>query len=617
MLARLGFVTRLGLQIQDRQQTCGGYPGLVYFRGLVSTPDPSKLVEVSIPPTSRLEIRRSAAPQVMRDRATHPCASGKWIPFTYTDLELLPGVSDRFVHRCVVSVAGAPVWVTFSCPRNSAIALLVRVFRELRHDVDGVSVPLVVNPDAWAMARSYLAYFLPSFLDPHREVMPFFDWLNSMESRRRPPLLAAFQLYAKTGWLQKYGKISAFLKVENGPAFSKDQQGLLPQSYSAPRLIQAPHDVSHVIAGPRIKPCLKLLKKDWTYSAPIFYASTTPVELHKWLQYGVARHNKDDLTVFWSDFTMYDSSFRSVHWDFVESLYGSLRCDFAFREVLRHWRQPRGTCGDFRYQTGDMNASGRDDTAFANGVLNGFASFLSAAAAWYGVELLSLTARQVRSFAKFCKLAVCGDDSLGFLPALSLEHRLRFIRAFRKNLATFGFKAKAFASSRLVDAVFLAHRPTLVGKNWFWGKTVGRAIFKLGWQSEIKGDVMAWLTGVCDMHQLCSKHVPVLYDFADAWSVARGGFKRTPVVFDQHRPWDWMTAGLDVPNYDQSTLLSLAEAYSVVRDAATGSFEPCDVALTVDDILSCIAYVRHMLRFGAPVCLDHWVLRHMVWVDEQ
>jgi hypothetical protein len=492
----------------------------------------------------------------------------------------------------------------------------VRVFRQLIVEVDGVEQELHHDPLAWTTAGKMLSLLLPSFTDPHRYEMDYGEWEESMPTNRRVPLRQAKVLLDEGGWRPKYGYINAHLKVECGPMFSKDKHGIREADFSAARLIQAPHDVAHVIAGPKIKPCLKMLKQDWNYQAPIFYASTKPVELLKWLQYGVAMAESNDLTVFWSDFTMYDCSFRDVHWDFVESLYGSLRKDPLFSKVLKAWRRPRGTCGDFRYQSGVMNASGRDDTAFGNGVLNGFASFLSAAAAWYGIEIRALTVKLCTSFANICKLAVCGDDSLGFLPGLPIEKRLAFIVAFRKNLAKFGFKAKAFASNRLVDGVFLAHRPVQTRKGWFWGKTIGRAFYKLGTQSTLVGDPLAWLTGVTDMHAICSKHVPILFDACHAWSSSRAKHKRTPIVIDPYRPWEWPNHGLEVPNYDDLTIDCICKAYSVHKDICTGNLEPTDVTIVPDDIKSCIAYVNDMLGRAAPCVLDHWVLRHMIWVDE-
>jgi hypothetical protein len=583
--------------------------GLVYMRGLCSNPDPGKWSEVNVDLEGGcyLKIRRSVAPLALRSRPHCEFCSTKWIVFNKDDFKLLPHQSsDRFVHRCVISVAGAPCWVTFSCLVNVAAALLLRVFRELG---------IVVDPKVWSFAKSLIPQLLPSFANPTRLIMPTDQWILSMESRRRKPLEAAAALLLLTGWCFKYSKIKAFLKTENGPAFSKDGNGLLPISWTVPRLIQAPHDVAHVIAGPRIKPCISMLKKDWHWQAPIFYASTKPVYLQKWLDRALA-HNSD-YTVFWSDFSMYDSSFRSVHWDFVESLYGELRNEPLFRVVLEAWRRPAGTCGDFKYRGGVCNASGRDDTAFANGVLNGFASLLSACAAWFGVSVLSLTRTMVLRFSSLCILAVCGDDMLGFLPPLTLNKRLAFVEALKKNFAAFGFRAKAFASDRAVDAVFLAHRPVRVAGRWSWAKTIGRAVYKLGWQSEIKGDPLAWFTGVCDMHCLCSKHVPILFDICDAFSKARGACKRTPVLIDDNRPWEWMTAGLDLSHYDDDTVFDVCAAYSVAKNPALGCLSPTDTKLLPSDLLDCVSYVRKMCSKGVPCVLDHWVLRHMVWVDEQ
>lgn len=264
-----------------------------------------------------------------------------------------------------------------------------------------------------------------------------------------------------------------------------------------------------------------------------------------------------------------------------------------------------------------MNASGRDDTAFANGVLNGMASYISYCASWYKIRAREVTADLCLAFANVIRLAVCGDDSIAFLPCMSGEARSSFVARLRENIASFGFKAKAFASNRIVDAVFLGHRPVRVAGRYFWSRTIGRALFKLGWQAETKGDGAAWMTGIMDMHKICSPHVPILSDIAECWVQAHNGAKRTPVKLDPNKPWEWMTRGLSLPRYDQQTLEDLALAYSVYRDAERGDLVPTCVSVTAQDIQDCITHVRMYAATGLPHVLDHWVLKHMVWVDEQ
>jgi hypothetical protein len=96
------------------------------------------------------------------------------------------------------------------------------------------------------------------------------------------------------------------------------------------------------------------------------------------------------------------------------------------------------------------------------------------------------------------------------------------------NLKLFGFVPKLFTSDRLEDCVYLGMRPYPTKSGWLWGKTIGRATYKLGWVT-IKGDqdLMALMTGIADMHALCSRHVPVLSDIARKIVELRRGAKRT------------------------------------------------------------------------------------------
>ena len=265
-----------------------------------------------------------------------------------------------------------------------------------------------------------------------------------------------------------------------------------------------------------------------------------------------------------------------------------------------------------------MNASGRDDTALANAILNGFAMLLSATAAWYNIPLVNVTPEMADHFGReIAKISICGDDALGFLPSLSAVQRQAFVARLRANLQTFGFVAKAFASDRFHDAVYLGHRPLIVSGKWVWGRTIGRCIYKLGWQSEIKGDPCAYMTGVMDMHLSCNPHVPIVADLARCFNRHREGLKRTPVIKDPHKPWEWMSENLRLPPYDEDTLRCVAEAYSVRRDATRGDLVAAETAMTVSDVKEAIAHIHKTLTSSQATVLDHWVLRQMVWLDEQ
>ncbi len=444
--------------------------------------------------------------------------------------------------------------------------------------------------------------------------MTILQWWESMPSNRRTPLWNAVCLYAQHGFTKKFSKIAAFLKGEMGPAFSKQVDNLASLEHSCPRLIQAPHDVTHVIVGPKVKPMLGWLKKDWDYDGGLFYGSREPIALQVWLDLSVQAF--PDGIVIWVDYSMYDNSYSPDHWDFMYRLYGELMSDPEFAAVMHAWEKPLGRVRCFRYRGRSMNASGRDDTALANGVLNGLAISVSLAATWYRMDVMEVEMHHVKHILTTFRASVCGDDSIIFGPSMVRQVRLDFVNLLSANISCFGFEAKAFSSDRFFDAVYLGHRPLPVAGRWYWSKTVGRAIYKLGYQMGVVGDPAAHLHGVMKMHSICSPHVPILGDIACAYLKLAQGTKISHVRFDENKPWTWMTMHVNPGCYSQDTLLGLAQAYSVRRDLTRMDLVPFDIAVTVPDIVDCQNYIHSAVVRGVS-SLDHWVLERMILVDEQ
>jgi len=295
---------------------------------------------------------------------------------------------------------------------------------------------------------------------------------------------------------------------------------------------------------------------------------------------------------------MFDNTHSVESWDFLEALYwsaGIIGVDFW--KVMDVWRRPSGRIGPMKYRARVMNASGRDDTALANGILNGFATYLSACAAFLQKPLLELTPLDVRGLFGKISLSVCGDDSIGALPLLSEEEMASFTDRMNGNISMFGFEAKLEHSSKLSDAVYLAMRPYPVGGKWFWGKTIGRAVYKMGWVQLNEGrDPMAHITGIAEMHVLCSSHVPILSDMARKIVELRQAAKRTAPRVDENRPWEWTLKG--VAPYDRSTLEAVASAYKV----------------RVEEVLSAIDRIAAIERL--PCVLDHPFLIRAIITDD-
>lgn len=584
--------------------TC--YPGIVRVQGEQYPPSEKKWKSVSL---EGGKVCFSRPLHMLTQQARATCSQQEELH----DPSILPSLRRPNPKRWCLALAGigcsgARPMVSANTDYNRAKALFGRVYRMPATHAWGVGP----KPGVWEWADRFVDLLLPGFKEGHR-AMSVEEWIDSMPSNRRAPLRRANQTLERTGWKVGYGKFTAFVKTELLPGFSKDRHGLVPMREMLDRLIQGPHDAAHCIAGKWLKPMVQKLKKYWTSDSPIFYGSTSPEHLHKWLNDTLLANSG---WYFWCDFSMFDNTHSEPSWAFMERLYGAAKSDPLFRKVLRAWLRPHGRIGPFTYWARVMNASGRDDTALANGVLNGFATYCSVAAAWLNVPLQSLTPELLTRAMSHIKLSVTGDDSLGRVPEMSDEQAACFRERVNANIAQFGFEAKFMMSRNLYDAVYLGMRPYPVHVDgrvrWFWGKTIGRSTYKMGWVTlDKQRDLMAHITGIADMHRLCSSHVPVLSDLAEKILELRQGMKRTPVRRDPNREWEWPYQSN--AKYSAETLQAVADMYS--KRAVPGiDMEPHDVVVTVSDVQELIDTIRGIRRL--PCVVDHWLWRHMVWCDD-
>jgi len=525
----------------------------------------------------------------------------KYSDFERDDLEKLKAYqpdNKRQLSLAGFGCSGCSPMLSAKTTYNQAKALLGRAFR----------TPKVSGPAAGVF--EWLDQFIPVLL-PEFEAksLEFEDWLRTMPSKRRKPLSDAHVEYLRTGWQQKYAEFTAFVKQEALPDFSKDDFGIAKMVEMLDRLIQGPSDATHTIAGPILKPLVQKLHEIWHGQNCLFYGSVGPQALHEWLQRLVVKAG----VFIWCDYAMYDNTHSEASWAFMERLYKRSAGDAPdFYRVMAAWRQPSGKIGPFKYKARVMNASGRDDTALANAVLNGFAAYLSACAAWLDVPLMSLTPAMVSACKSDIIMSVCGDDSLGSIPDCTQERREKFCKDMAANIAMFGFEAKLQASTKLYDSVYLGQRPYPTEKGWFWGKTIGRSTYKMGWLIDDKQDLMAHLTGIADMHVLCSAHVPVLSDLAQTIVRLRQKAKRTPVKLDPNRPWEW-TFKSGVP-YDQKTLEAVVSIYNCRRTATTSELSVVDTSITMGEVLGLIEEIQGIQQL--PYVIRSPVWERMIWVDD-
>lgn len=568
--------------------TC--YPGLVYVRGQQVQADRKKMATVSLD-GGKVMLN---TPKLSESKPEFVDTTKKYKRFEVADMEKLKRYQPDegpFTHVLAgIGCSGARPMVSCRSHYNCAKALLGRVFRKAPARAWGNGP----RPGVWKKAWHFVDLLFPGGLRAEEMSVP--DWIQSMPSRRRAPLQRAWLRLEQTGWKSSYESFQAFVKSELLPAFSKAPNGeLLPLKAIIDRLIQGPMDEAHCVMGPKLKALVKELKKCWSYQNHIFYASGGPEGLHQFLQEKLV---DGEHQYFWCDFSMYDNTHSYDSWRFMEKLYRRAGIvDDLFWRIFEAWKTPSGKIGPFKYQARIMNASGRDDTALANAVLNGVATTLSVVAALAGKELLSLTKGDLLRWREHFSLSVCGDDSLGSLPPFSASEMATLRQRISSNLAEFGFEAKLETSPRLEDAVYLGMRPYPTKSGWFWGKTIGRSTYKMGW-AIVKGtrDIMAHITGIADMHVRCSSHVPILSDLAERIVDLRAGMKRTPPILDENRPWEWtQCSGV---RYDEVTLLSVAETYGV----------------TVSELQELITQIRSLKRL--PAVIDNPTWRRMVWCDD-
>lgn len=547
-----------------------------------------------------IRIRATAVPQIPNPKGR------KWLELTEKHLPLLSlgECSTKPVARLTgPAISGCYPMINSGTNYTYLTIVLCRLCRPLPPCASGI----------WDFVALFKDLLTPNHRNPPPR-MSDADFLAGVEPRRRMAIKGAQELWIKTGWRPKYGRFKAFKKTEKVPGFWKKFQLTGKADYLLARMINGPHDVVHVRLGPWMKPMLNWLKSMWGPEDPYFYAAATPTKLHKWLQ-RLVRFGPG--LYVWGDISQCESSITGPLQDFVESFYWHFINEPEIRDILDAIRSPSGTIGDIKFQAREMNGSGRPDTSLMTTLCVGFAFVLSLTAAWNGIPLRNVTEGIMLDFFPHTVMAGCGDDNLSVVASRGRERDAQVLVDLRSNMAELGFKIKAFASYKLQDCVFLAHRPLPVNGVWYWMKTHGRCLYKLGWQEGIKGDPRAYMNGV--MLQLKSTTcAPILLDIANAWLEQNAGAKVTLPQPDPNKPWEEM-GKINPGYYADDTVAALAEAYSHMKDAKLrDDLDTQDVYITPQDVRFCIQEVVGTIvsAGGIPCVLDHWLLRHMVYEDE-
>lgn len=562
-LNKYGAMTVTGRSVQQRLQVGPCYPGVVRLEGVIKRPKKSKWDRVDLT-RGRLQY---IDPNGLKHEVTDPTFKH------YPDPKYEPQWETELVG---IGIDGCYPMVSAKCATNQQKAVIGRMFSKPKHEPLESSYEVLERLD------------LCPNLDG--EAWSHMEWYSSLPSGKKREMLRWINIYLTEHINKKYSQFSSFVKSEHLCGFNQESYPFWEEvDEFIDRLINAPCPGTHVVAGRHIKPKLKRLKKHWHSDATPYYGGNTPEQDHHFLQ----RLSQCE-SWFWTDFTSYDNSYTDLVWDYIERNAYSDVLDPDFWTVMKYWRKPQGKIGPFIFQAPTMNASGRDDTALANALINGLMQQICIAAAYNQVPVTAVTATLIHKMREDFVVGVCGDD---MIAGTKVQLPLNFAKDLCDAYATFGFEAKYASSEVLEHAIFLGNRPVKTSSGWFWGRTIGRAAYKLGWVKLPCGDTQAINHGTHDQLLRTFPHVPVLADIARQVCELQKGKKLSVGQEDVHAPWKkQLTPGW----YDSEALESTVKAYNN--------------GFSVTELLDCIHHIQQVVRL--PAIISHPVLDVMMAVDD-
>lgn len=497
-----------------------------------------------------------------------------------------------------VGIDGATPFVTAGGVRPLVEAIAYRVFKDLSVPDKAGNVRQVPDRAAYARAKALMPGLLPRLWWDRVYPTTIIDWINNMQCRRRrAALMRTLLQWKRDGYIlpQDWRFIKAFVKGENLPSVGTSDEWwysgeILPNGarYVA-RLIQAPHDVTHLIAGPYLRKLTSRLKEEWHSSNWLFYGSVPPEQLDHWLN-----THRNAVSWFWSDYTAFDATYSPESWDLIETLYRRVFEGFEmghFWDVIEAWRSPKGKMHlrkdnvTVEYEGDVCNCSGRDDTALANALLNGVVLAISFTAALYGCDVTAVQDWMLQGASSQVAITIVGDDSLAACYFDVRDYQAQI----EQNIRRFGLIVKAESSQDLCDVTYLGMMPYPVKSGMLqWGPTIGRRLYKAYWQREPEGSLPAWTRGVAQQMALY-KNVPILFELAEQVDDLLLTHKVTKQTTDRNRVW--ATRSGSTEPYDGRTIDWLCRRYR-------------DVGLTPRMIQRDINIIRSITMLPAVVRLE-------------
>jgi len=504
-----------------------------------------------------------------------------WVP-KKREAALLAGVGMSGVYPYIFD-AGA---------ENLVLAIEYRIFKVVDRR----------QPNSACFRRmTALAWFLlGDWLRP-REPMTQEEWFHTLHGRRLKELRRAQEKYLQRGRLHKdFAYIKAFVKTEHA-AFVRIQWMCVTveKVVNVPRLIQAGHDETHLLAGRWLKKLTRELKYQWNPQEWLFYGSARPEQLDDWLD----RHS-GAASWFWADYSAFDATHSPESWAMIEEFYHRIysRVDGYTEELVRTlgvWREPKGRMHLRRegvrieYDAPVCNASGRDDTALANAVFNGLGLAFAFAAALGQKRINEVVIADLIEASRVTRISIVGDDSI---VACTFDVTL-YQDAVVDNLRDLGLLVKAESSRQIRDVTYLGCLPLpCEDGRWRWAPTPGRRLFKAFWQCEPSGSPSAWANGVAQQLEL-GRHVPVIYDLALRIRELLMRTTTKPLERDENKPWTlrdtvtplWGRKAVETLAYRYKLPVSfidqdLATIRSIDRLPAVVRLELFEAAILVDDL---------------------------------
>lgn len=419
----------------------------------------------------------------------------------------------------------------------------------------------------------------PGFSDGHYERMKLADWLEAFPVSRRKEFAQARQRpdFGMTS-IERLARMDVFVKQElanNATSqfgIERQFERLGTQKPANPRTIANPSPEAHMTLGPHMRPLTHWFKKACRHDACVYYASDTPENLNYWVnqfyQPGdistesspeedryqavelvhsgkaynkkVKQYDREELPhrplpkwfglfrCVCTDFTMMDCSFDGPAFTFARRVYEHLGFPRHGRvsALWKAWakptlvtRLPNGK--KIRMKPGHINASGRDDTALVNFVINStltFLGWLSAHLCAQGgtgdiADMRAMPESELRDFVRQVRIAIVGDDQCSVLPAALVKHAQHAADFAARG----GFTAKVAIFDDILEVVFLGRRPvpTSVWRagGWVpelrWASQAGRMLYKSGWQRIPTAANASWMKGKAFMEFLINSHMPI------------------------------------------------------------------------------------------------------------